>query len=193
MSYYPQTSNMIKFSTKSSLVVTSYAFATLANFLLVSQHIFSAQSRIPETVKFGLFVAALSIVAINAMILLYLKSKKMPRQGISQMPQNIRPNSNFIPIFFTIMQIILMGLLIALFALSYTTVDTTTKAFIITSIVVLNIGIILMVWNFSVTYCGPFRPQMGMQGYNQGYNQIYNQGFGAPGIGQYDQFGNPMY
>jgi hypothetical protein len=179
MSYqgYPQT-NQIRFTTSSPLMITSYALISVANFLLVSQHIFSTDSRIKEGTEIGLFTAALALTAINMMILLYIKSRKMPKQGISLSPY-LRPlSANFGPIVFTILQIILMSILIALFVLSNTTLDTTTKVFILSAIVILNIGQILTVWGFNSTKCGSFyqtlRPNMN-QGYSQGMNQVYNQ------------------
>ena len=167
--------NQIKFSTSSSLMITSYALISITNFLLVSQHIFSTGSRVKDSTEIGLFVAALALTGINCMILLYIKSRKMPKQGISLSPY-LRPlTANFGPVIFTILQIILMAILIALFVLSYTSLDTTTKVFILSAIVILNVGQILTVWGFSSTKCGSFyqtlRPNM-----NQGYNQGYNQG-----------------
>ena len=178
MNYYPQT-NQIKFSTKSSLLVASYGLISLTNFLLVSQHIFTANSRFSEGAKVGIFIGALATTAINMMILLYIKSRKMPSQGISLTPMIKKPFS-FGPVIFTIFQIILMALLISLFLMSYTTADTTTKVFIVTAMIVLNMGIIMMVWSFGSTHCGPFNPamQQGSQlqsqyGMSPGYNQMY--------------------
>lgn len=107
----------------------------------------------------------------------------MPSLGISLTPMIKKPFS-FGPIIFTIFQIILLALLISLFLMSYTSITTTTKVFIVTAMVVLNMGIILMVWSFSSTHCGPFNPmqqglqsqmygsQYGMQS-PYGYNQMY--------------------
>jgi len=153
---FPQ-SNQIRFTTSSPVMITSYALISIANFLLVSQHIFTTESRIKEGVEIGLFTAAIALTAINMMILLYVKSRKMPKQGIS-LGVFTRKTLNFGPIMFTIFQIILMGLLIGLFILSNTTLSTTTKVFIIMALSVLNIGQILTVWSFSSTHCGPFNP-----------------------------------
>ena len=104
---YPQ--NQIKFKTSSTLLITSYGLISLTNFLLVSQHIFSTDSRIKEGTELSLFVAALAVAAINCMILLYIKSRKMPKQGLS-LNMMLKP-SNFGVVMFTILQIILLGLL----------------------------------------------------------------------------------
>lgn len=184
MNYYPPT-NQIKFTTSSSLLITSYALISMTNFLLVSQHIFTTESHVSEGTKIGLFSAALGLCAINCMILLYMKSRKMPKQGVSL--NVLSPRSvNFGPIVFTIFQIISMAILLALFVLSYTTIDTTTKVFIIMAQIVLNFGSILMVWSFSSTYCGAFN-MMGQQGMQ--YGQPYGMGMGSPvgmgmGMGQ---------
>jgi hypothetical protein len=175
MSYqgYPQT-NQIRFTTSSPLMITSYALISVANFLFVSQHIFSTDSRIKEGTEIGLFTAALALTAINMMILLYIKSRKMPKQGIS-LGVFARKTLNFGPLMFTIFQIILMALLIALFILSNTTLSTSSKVFIIMTLTILNIGQILTVWSFSSTYCGSFNPmQQRMMGQQYGQQQYQN-------------------
>ena len=43
--------NQIKFSTSSSLMITSYALISITNFLLVSQHIFSTGSRVKDSTE----------------------------------------------------------------------------------------------------------------------------------------------
>ena len=175
MSYYPVT-NQIRFTTSSSLMVTSYALISVANFLLVSQHIFTTDSRVKEGTEIGLFTAALALSAINMMILLYIKSRKMPKQGIS-LGVLTHKSFNFGPILFTIFQIILMALLIALFIISNTTLSTSTKVFIIMALSVLNIGQILTVWSFSSTHCGSFNPsQQGMM-----QNQMMGSQFSSYG------------
>lgn len=182
MSYYPQT-NQIRFTTSSPLMITSYALISVANFLLVSQHIFTTDSRVKEGTEIGLFTAALALTAINMMILLYIKSRKMPKQGIS-LGVFARKTLNFGPIMFTIFQIILMAILIALFILSNTTLSTTTKVFILMTLSILNIGQILTVWSFSSTHCGAFNPMQ--QGLMQ--NQMMGSQFGMP---QFDQYSRP--
>jgi len=179
--------NQIRFSTSSPLMITSYALISVANFLLVAQHIFSTNSRIKEGTEIGLFTAALALTAINMMILLYIKSRKMPKQGIS-LGVFARKTLNFGPIMFTIFQIILMALLIALFILSNTTLTTTTKVFIIMALTILNIGQILTVWSFSSTHCGPFNPmQQGMMQNSLSYGSQYGSQYG-PQYGP--QYGN---
>lgn len=163
---FPQ-SNQIRFTTSSPLMITSYALISVANFLLVSQHIFTTESRIKEGTEIGLFTAALALTAVNMMILLYIKSRKMPKQGVS-LTVFTRNTLNFSPIFFTVLQILLMALLITLFLMSNTTLSTSTKVFIIMALVVLNMGQILAIWSFSSTYCGSFNPmQRQMIGYRQ--------------------------
>ena len=185
MSYYPQTNqNQIRFTTSSPLMITSYALISVANFLLVSQHIFSTESKITNSVEIGLYTAALALTAINMMILLYVKSRKMPKQGIS-LGVFTRKSINFGPIIFTIFQIILMGLLIALFILSNTTLSTTTKVFIIMAVTVLNIGQILTVWSFSSTHCGSFNPMQ--QNLMQGQQYMGSQYMGS----QFPMSGSP--
>jgi hypothetical protein len=171
--------NQIKFSTSSSLLITSYGLVSLTNFLLVSQHIFTADSRFSEGLKIGLFTGALATTAINMMILLYIKSRKMPSQGIALTPM-FKKSFSFGPIIFTIFQIILLALLISLFLMSYTSVSTTTKVFIILAMVVLNMGIILMIWSFSSTHCGSFNPiQQGLQSQMVGSQYGMSSSFGA--------------
>ena len=178
--------NLIKFTTSTSLMITSYALISITNFLLVSQHIFTTTSRVKDGTELALFVTALAITAINCMLLLYIKSRKMPKQGINL--GAFRPLSgNFGPMLFTIFQLILMALLIALFVLSNTTLDTTTKVFIIFAQVILNIGQIAVIWSYSSTECRPFYPMR--PGINQGYNQGYDQGYNQGGP-MYDSNGN---
>jgi len=149
--------NQIRFTTSSPLMITSYALISVANFLLVSQYIFSYESKLTVSTKISLYTAALALTAINMMILLYIKSRKMPKQGIS-LGVFMHKSFNFGPIIFTIFQIILMALLIALFVLSNNTLSTASKVFIIMAVTVLNIGQILTVWSFSSTQCGSFNP-----------------------------------
>jgi hypothetical protein len=170
--------NQIRFSTSSPLMITSYALISIANFLLVSQHIFTTESKVTDRVEIGLFTAALALTAINMMILLYIKSRKMPKQGIN-LGVFARKSVNIGPIIFTIFQIILMALLIALFILSNTTLTTSTKVFIIMALTVLNIGQILTVWSFSSTYCGSFNPMQ--QGLMQ--NQMTGSQYGMSSFG----------
>lgn len=175
--------NQIKFSISSSLMITSYALISITNFLLVSQHIFTAESSVTSGTKMGLFTAAIGLTAINMMILLYIKSRKMPKQGIV-LGVFIRKSINFGPILFTIFQIIVMGLLMALFLLSYTTIDTTTKVFMIMAQIILNIGQILTVWSFDSTHCGSFNPmQQGLMQNQYTGSQYPMQGM--PYMGQY--------
>lgn len=194
MSYYPM-SNQISFKTSSSLMITSYALISMTNFLLVSQHIFTTNSHIKESSELGLFVAALALTAINCMILLYIKSRKMPRQGIS-VGIPVRKKASIGPIIFTIFQIILMSILIALFMLSYLTIDTTTKVFIVSALIILNIGQILMIWSFNSTHCGSFNPAMQQSMQNQmlgsqyGMSSYGNQ-MGMPGMS--GMSGQPYY
>jgi hypothetical protein len=177
--YYPPT-NQIKFTTSTSLLITSYSLISIANFLLVSQHIFSTESRVKEGTEIGLFTAALALTAINCMVLLYIKSRKMPKQGIS-LGVMMGKSVNFGTVIFTILQILVLALLIALFILSYTTLTTMTKVFIIMSLSILNIGIISLAWSFDSTYCGQFNPmQIGNQNqlYGSQYGQQYGQQYG---------------
>ncbi len=152
---YPINQNQIRFTTSSPLMITSYALISVTNFLLVSQHIFSTESKIQNSTEIGLFTAALALTAINMMILLYIKSRKMPKQGIS-LGIFVNKSINFGPVIFTIFQIILMGILIALFILSNTTLSSSTKVFIIMAVSLLNIGQILTIWSFNSTSCGSF-------------------------------------
>jgi hypothetical protein len=169
--------NQIRFSTSSSLMITSYALISITNFLLVAQQIFSTDSRIKESSELGLFVAALALTAINCMILLYIKSRKMPKQGIRIGLFPRIKSFNFGPIIFTIFQIILMSLLIALYILSYTNVNTSTKIFTLSALIILNIGQILTVWSFSSTHCSTFNPMQ--QGMMQGMqNQMVGSQMG---------------
>jgi hypothetical protein len=169
---YPYQTNQIRFTTSSPLMITSYALISVANFLLVSQHIFTTESRIKEGIEIGLFTAALALTAINMMILLYIKSRKMPKQGIS-LGVFTSKTIKFGPIMFTILQIILMAILITLFILSYTNLSTTTKVFILMALTILNIGQILTVWSFSSTHCGSFNPMQ--QGLMRGQQYMGSQ------------------
>ena len=171
--------NQIRFTTSSPLMITSYALISITNFLLVSQYIFTTESKITNSKEIGLFMSAIALTAINMMILLYIKSRKMPNQGIN-LGVFARKRLNLGPIIFTIFQIILMALLIALFILSNTTLSTTTKVFIIMAVTVLNIGQILTVWSFSSTHCGSFNP-MQQQGMMQ--NQMMGSQYGMSSYG----------
>ena len=111
---YPINQNQIRFTTSSPLMITSYALISITNFLLVSQHIFSTESKIQNSTEIGLFTAALALTAINMMILLYIKSRKMPKQGIS-LGVFTSKSINFAPIIFTIFQIILTFIIILAF------------------------------------------------------------------------------
>lgn len=176
MSYSPQ-GNQIKFTTSSSLLITSYSLISLTNFLLVTQHIFSTESYIKEGTEIGLFTAALALTAINCMILLYVKSRKMPKQGIVFGLSRSRLFSAG-TIMFTLLQIALMSILIALFVMSNTQLSALTKGTTIMAQVVLNIGLILMVWGFNSTYCGPFNQmRSNMQNQYQNQNLSFDQNF----------------
>jgi len=184
--------NQVKFGTKSSLLISSYAFISLTNFLLITDQIFTRSSSLSVGLKTGLFSAALAIVFINCMVILYFKSRKMPKQGINiNAPMNF--TSSTMPIVFTILQIIMLAILITLYVLCDSEATTGIKIFTISSMVILNIGIILMFWNFSTTYCTRFimgRPGMGgpgMGGPGMGMNSSYGSSYGQQ---QTDQYGN---
>jgi len=184
---------LISFKTSSSLMITSYALISITNLLLVSQHIFSTESSIKESTELGLFVAAVAISAINCMLLLYIKSRKMPKQGIPYGIMSLR-TFNFGPLVFTILQIILMAILIALFILSYTTISSTTKVFILTALIILNLGQVLSVWSFNSTYCGTFqaRQSMGMgMGMGMGNSMMGSMGMQNPMMGQMGMQNDP--
>jgi hypothetical protein len=176
--------NQIRFTTSSPLMITSYALISLAQFIFISPHLFLSESKITERMEIGLFTAALAFTAVNMMILLYIKSRKMPKQGIN-LGVFGRKTLNFGPIVFTIFQIIIMGLLIALFAVSNTTLSTTTKVLTIMALVVLNIGQILTVWSFSSIYCGSYNTmQQDLLSQNMGQYNMQPGYSGYPGYPQ---------
>ena len=146
MGNYGQDSGMYRLSTQTNIVMFGYILLMTLNHLNLGQVVFGKETKLSGNMRIWLFGAILLLTIVNCMLMLILKERRRPLVPY-------RREQNIMPIMFTVMQVIILGLTLWLYFTAESSSSVGKKMNNIAIYTFINVSSMLSTWGFGLSRC----------------------------------------
>lgn len=150
----------LKLIVHSKSVLIVYFILILVTFMLLGEIIYNNpvnELSISKNTQNGIYAAIVIVGVINMLLILIgMRTRKMPSSQTTQYDQfgkRKKLYGNIIYTIFTIFQLLILILTIVIFYLTNPKVSTSRTGITLSSIIFINIAIIIYIWAFAMSRC----------------------------------------
>ena len=171
--------SMYRLSTQTNILMIGYILLMILNHLNLVQTLFGSTSKFTGQLRIWLFAAILILTVVNCLLMIILKERRRPFMSF-------RRDMNGMPIAFTVIQVLILGLTTWLYLISEPSDSFSKKMNTVGIYFFINISSMLSTWGFALSRCSLDALSASGMGMSPGMGMGMSPGMGmgmSPGMG----------